>query len=61
MAVPCACELDAIEPDDLRASVRTVIQQHLPPDQLQVLKVAEAREREFIGGLVTNIAKNRTP
>jgi hypothetical protein len=58
---PFACELDAIEPDDLRAAVRTVIEQHLPPDQLEVLKVAEDSEREFIAGLVANIAKNTTP
>jgi hypothetical protein len=58
---PFACELDAIEADDLRPAVRTVIEQHLPPDQLEVLKVAEESEREFIAGLVANIAKDRTP
>jgi hypothetical protein len=47
-----ACELDAIEPDDLRAVVQWAIEQHLAADQLRVLKVAEASEREQIRGLV---------
>jgi hypothetical protein len=46
-------ELDAIEPDQLRMLVREAIEQHLPPDQFKVLKVAEASERrlirEFVG------------
>jgi hypothetical protein len=54
-----ACELDAIEPDDLRALVRGAIEQHPPPDQLEILKVAEASEREQIKGLVK--AKLTTP
>jgi hypothetical protein len=51
-----ATELDAIEPDDLRLLVRTAIEQHLPPDQLKVLKAAENSERELIQGLVARIA-----
>jgi hypothetical protein len=51
-----AVELDAIEPDDLRTVVRTAIEHHLPPDQLRILKVAEASERELIAGLVAEIA-----
>jgi hypothetical protein len=45
-------ELDAIEPDQLRTLVREVIEQHLPPDQYKVLKVAEESERRLIRELV---------
>ena len=38
-------ELDAIPPDALRALVRDRIERHLPADELDVLKVAEASER----------------
>ena len=40
-------ELDAIDPNTLRAIVRDAIEQHLPADQLAVLQVAEASERDF--------------
>ena len=50
---PFACELDAIEPDDLRDLIRWAIEYHLPPDQLRVLQIAEASEREHITRLVT--------
>jgi hypothetical protein len=46
-----AVELDAIEPDDLRALVQSVIEQHMPPEQLKVLTVAEESEREMLAGL----------
>ena len=49
---PFALELDAIEPDDLRNLVQFAIEQHLPDEQLRVLQIAEASEREFIQGLV---------
>jgi hypothetical protein len=49
---PYAIELDAIEPDDLRAMVRASIEDHLPPNQLRILKIAEASEREQIAALV---------
>jgi hypothetical protein len=49
---PYAIELDAIEPDDLRAMVRAAIEQQLPADQLRILKIAEQNEREQIAGLV---------
>ena len=52
---PFACELDAIEPDDLRALVRRAIEQHLPEAQLKMLKIAEQSERELIAGLVGKI------
>jgi hypothetical protein len=55
---PFACELDAIEADDLRAAVRWAIERHLPPDRLELLKIAEESERELIAGLVANIAKD---
>jgi hypothetical protein len=50
-------ELDAIEPDALRAIVKDAIEEHLPPDQFQVLKVAEASEREIIARLVGGLAR----
>jgi hypothetical protein len=42
-----ACELDAMAPDVMRDLVEKAINQHLPQDQLAVLKVAEQSEREF--------------
>jgi len=48
-------ELDAIEPALLRTLVRDAIERHLPAEQFDILKVAEASEREiiskFVGGL----------
>jgi hypothetical protein len=49
-------ELDAIEPNRLRAIVRRVIEQHLPRHQFEALKAAEQSEREIIGRLVRTIA-----
>ena len=49
-------ELDALPPDALRALVRGVIERHLPPEQLQVLRVAEEEERKLIRGLVGMLA-----
>jgi hypothetical protein len=46
-------ELDAIAPDRLRAIVRMAIENHLPEQQLDVLKAAEESERELIKALVT--------
>jgi hypothetical protein len=44
-------ELDAIPPDDLRDLVKAAIERHLPPDQLEILQVAEESERTMIRGL----------
>lgn len=41
-------ELDAIEPDKLRALVRDAIERHIDQEQLQVLKAAEESERELL-------------
>jgi hypothetical protein len=41
-------ELDAIEPNRLRALVREAIEVHLPQDQLAVLKEAEKSERDAL-------------
>jgi hypothetical protein len=41
-------ELDAIEPDTLREIVRQAIERHLPAERFEVLKAAEASERELI-------------
>jgi hypothetical protein len=43
---PYACELDAIAPDTLRSMVRSCIEQHLPRDKLERLKIIENAERE---------------
>jgi len=41
-------ELDAIHPNDLRALVREAIERHLPQRELEVMKVAEKSEREWL-------------
>jgi hypothetical protein len=41
-------ELDAIHPDNLRALVRNAIEQHVDGHQLQVIRAAEASERELL-------------
>jgi hypothetical protein len=56
---PYACELDAIEPDDLRDLVRWAIEMHLPADQLALLHIVEASEREQIQGLVARLADEK--
>jgi hypothetical protein len=48
-------ELDAIEPDLLRALVQSAIEAHLPPEQFEILKVAERSEREIISRLVRGL------
>jgi hypothetical protein len=48
-------ELDAIEPNQLRALVEAVIQLHLPRDQFAALKAAGDSERKRIAGLVAMI------
>jgi hypothetical protein len=50
-------ELDAIEPNQLRALVQGTIERHLPPDQYAVLKAAEASEREIISRLVSKATR----
>jgi hypothetical protein len=58
---PFACELDAIESDDLRALVRWAIEHHLPAE-LEVLQIAEKSELELIAGLVGKItSESRDP
>jgi hypothetical protein len=54
-----ACELDAIEPDLLRALVEKAINFHIDQDQLDVMKVAEESEREWLRKIVKR-AKRRT-
>jgi hypothetical protein len=41
-------ELDAIEPEQLRQLVKRYVEWHLPADQLKILKIAEASEREIL-------------
>ena len=45
-------ELDAIPPARLRALVPVAIEDHLPPEEYAVLKVAEESEQRLIYGLV---------
>jgi hypothetical protein len=45
-------ELDAIDPDRLRSLVTTAIENHLPNQQLAILKAAEQSEREIIHQLI---------
>ena len=52
-------ELDAIEPNQLRALVQDAIEQHLPAEQFEVLKAAEESEREIISRLVHTATKRR--
>ena len=49
-------ELDAIEPEMLRALVQVAIEDHLPREQLRVLKIAERSERETLLDLVAGLA-----
>jgi len=50
-------ELDAIPPEEFREMVRDVIERHLPADQFDILKAAEASERDLISRLVSNLAR----
>ena len=45
-------ELDAIEPNQLRAIVQAAIERHLQQEQFEILKVAEESERDLITRLV---------
>jgi hypothetical protein len=49
-------ELDAIEPNRLRAIVQEAIEYHLPAKQFEVLKAVEESEREIISRLVGGTA-----
>jgi hypothetical protein len=57
---PISVELDAIEPDQLRNLVGEAIEQHLPYQQLEVLKAAEESERLLLTNLVRRIADDGT-
>jgi hypothetical protein len=52
-------ELDAIEPNQLRALVQDTIELHLPAEQFEVLKAAEDSEREIISRLVGKVTRKR--
>ena len=45
-------ELDAMEPGLLRRLVQVCIEDHLPKDQLRILKVAEQSERDVLLNMV---------
>jgi hypothetical protein len=50
-------ELDAIPSDRLRGLVKAAIEQHLPQQQFEILKIAEESERDLLRGLVADIAE----
>jgi hypothetical protein len=52
-------ELDAIEPNQLRALVQETIELHLPAEQFEKLKAAEESERDIIMRLVGNATRKR--
>lgn len=57
---PISVELDAIEPAQLRDLVGEAIEQHLPQQQLEVLKAAEESERLLLTSLVRQITAHGT-
>ena len=54
-------ELDAIEPNQLRALVQEAIERHLPPVQFEILKAVEESEREIITRLVAKKIAQKRP
>jgi hypothetical protein len=52
-----ACELDAIPPDYLRSLVQAAIERHLPPDQFNILKIAEESERILLRRLLAGLGE----
>jgi hypothetical protein len=50
-------ELDAIHPDQLRQIAQDVIEQHLPPEEFDILKIAERSEREIIANWTAGAAR----
>jgi hypothetical protein len=52
-------ELDAIEPNQLRALVQEAIELYLPVEQFEKLKAAEESERDIITRLVGNVTRKR--
>jgi hypothetical protein len=53
--------LDAIPPDQLRELVQSVIEWHLPERQFEILKAAEASERDIIMRLVNGLDVEGAP
>jgi hypothetical protein len=53
-------ELDAIEPDRLRQLVQDAIEEHLPPEQYNILKVVEQSERDIISKLVGRVTSDKS-
>jgi hypothetical protein len=54
-----SCELDAINPHQLRDLVREVIEYHLPAHELRVLKIAEESERQMLRSFVNQAVSGR--
>jgi hypothetical protein len=50
-----SCELDALDPDDLRGLVQSRITRHLSDDRLAELEAEEASERAEIMRLVDRL------
>src|SRR5262245_22871747 len=53
-------ELDAIEPNQLRALVQGAIEQHLPAEQFHMLKVAEESERAVLSLMVRDATRKKS-
>jgi hypothetical protein len=51
-------ELDAIEPETLRAIVHDAIERHMPRQQYAVLKAAEESERRALLGLARGVSEH---
>ena len=56
---PVSVELDAIPADWLRLIVREAIERHLPAHQLEIMKIAEASEREQLAVIAGALAGKR--
>jgi hypothetical protein len=54
-------ELDAIHPDQLRKLVEDVVLQHLPADELKVLRVAEESEKTFLQKWAETLGSQKRP
>ena len=56
---PVSVELDAIKPDFLRRLVSDAVEQHLPPEELRILKIAEEDERRMLSLMVADVIQRK--
>jgi hypothetical protein len=52
---PVSVELDAIDPNRLRALVQAAIEKHMQPRQFEILKAAEESERDLLLNFIDNL------